>query len=209
MRDLSTQTRRPATHVLAEAVERFDRIAIACSFQKEATVILDLASEVGLERFDVFTLDTGVLFDETVAAWRAFEEHYGIRIESLRGHWPERLWETDPDACCEARKVIPLRERLDGADAWVTGVRRDQAATRANTEEISWDEKYGLWKVAPLAAWTEKDVWAHIVDNDLPYHPLHDQGYASIGCVPCTKPGTGREGRWSGTGKLECGLHAA
>jgi phosphoadenosine phosphosulfate reductase len=196
-------------NVLAEAAERFDRIAIACSFQKEATVILDLASEVGLERFDVFTLDTGVLFEETVTAWRAFEEHYGIRIEGVRGHWPEHLWETDPDACCNARKVVPLRERLSGYDAWVTGLRREQSPTRAATPEIGWDDKHGLYKVAPLAAWTEKDVWKRIMDRGLPYHPLHDQGYSSIGCVPCTQPGEGREGRWSGTGKVECGLHAA
>ena len=194
---------------LAEAAERFDRIAIACSFQKEATVILDLASEVGFEHFDVFTLDTGVLFEETVTAWRAFEEHFGIRIEGVRGHWPEHLWETDPDACCNARKVVPLRERLDGYDAWVTGLRREQSETRANTEEISWDAKHGLFKVAPLAAWTEKDVWRRISERGLPYHELHDRGYSSIGCVPCTQPGEGREGRWSGTGKVECGLHAA
>ena len=206
MRGLATTS---AHAVLADAVERFDRIAIACSFQKEASVILDLATTVAPGRFDVFTLDTGVLFAETHTTWASFERHYGVKIDGMRGERPDRLWETDPDACCEARKVRPLRERLRGADAWVTGVRRDQAATRANTEEISWDEKYGLWKVAPLASWTEKDVWRHIRANDLPYHELHDRGYASIGCVPCTKPGEGREGRWAGSGKLECGLHAA
>ena len=195
--------------VLREAAERFDRIAIACSFQKEASVVLDFATRIGRDKFDVFTLDTGVLFAETHDTWAAFERHYGIKVHGLRGERPDRLWETDPDACCEARKVIPLRERLVGADAWVTGVRRDQAPTRADTEEISWDSKYGLYKIAPLAHWTEKDVWRHIIKHDLPYHPLHDQGFASIGCVPCTKPGEGREGRWSGTGKLECGLHAA
>jgi phosphoadenosine phosphosulfate reductase len=193
---------------LAEAAERFDRIAIACSFQKEASVILDLASEVGLERFEVFTLDTGVLFDETIAAWRAFEEHYDIRIEGVRGHWPEHLWETDTDACCHARKVVPLRQRLAGADAWVTGLRREQSPTRAATEEISWDAKHNLFKVAPLAAWTEKDVWRRIAERGLPYHELHDRGYSSIGCVPCTQPGDGRSGRWTGSGKLECGIHA-
>jgi phosphoadenosine phosphosulfate reductase len=199
---------RGLTNPLAEAAERFDRIAIACSFQKEAAVVLDLASELGLERFDVFTLDTGVLFDETLAAWREFEDHFGIAIEGSRGDWPERLWETDPDACCNARKVVPLRERLAGYDAWVTGVRREQASTRAHTAEIGWDAKHGLFKVAPLAAWTEKDVWRHIADRGLPYHPLHDQGYSSIGCAPCTQPGEGRAGRWAGSGKVECGLHA-
>ncbi len=198
-----------ARSLLAEAADRFDRVAIACSFQKEASVVLDLAAEVGLERFDVFTLDTGVLFPETLAAWQAFEQHYGVRIEGVRGHWPEHLWESDPDACCHARKVVPLRERLAGYDAWVTGVRREQAATRAATEEIAWDARHGLFKVAPLAAWTEKDVWRHIFERGLPYHALHDRGYSSIGCVPCTRPGEGREGRWAGTGKVECGLHAA
>lgn len=199
---------RGLTNPLAEAVERFDRIAIACSFQKEAAVVLDLASELGIERFDVFTLDTGVLFEETLVAWRAFEEHFGITIEGARGHWPERLWETDPDACCNARKVVPLRDRLSGFDAWVTGVRREQATTRSATPEIGWDAKHGLFKVAPLAAWTEKDVWRRIADRGLPYHPLHDQGYSSIGCAPCTQPGEGRAGRWAGRGKVECGLHA-
>jgi phosphoadenosine phosphosulfate reductase len=199
----------PSQTVLADAVERFDRIAIACSFQKEATVILDLASEVGLEHFDVFTLDTGVLFEETRAAWTRFEDHYGITIAGVRGEHPDRLWETDTDACCHARKVIPLRDRLAGKDAWVTGLRRDQSPTRAETPEIGWDDKHGLHKVAPLATWTEQDVWRRIADRGLPYHELHDRGYSSIGCVPCTQPGDGREGRWAGTGKLECGLHAA
>ena len=199
----------PPTHVLADAVERFDRIAIACSFQKEATVILDLASEVGFEHFDVFTLDTGVLFDETHEAWQRFQDHYGIEIAGVRGEHPERLWETDPDACCNARKVVPLRDRLAGKDAWVTGLRREQSATRAETPEVGWDAKHGLFKIAPLATWTEKDVWRRIADRGLPYHELHDRGYSSIGCVPCTQPGQGREGRWFGTGRIECGLHAA
>ena len=199
----------PSLHVLAEAVERFDRLAIACSFQKESTVILDLASEVGLEHFDVFTLDTGVLFDETHKTWEAFQDHYGIEIAGVRGEHPDRLWETDPDACCNARKVVPLRDRLAGKDAWVTGLRRDQSPTRADTPEVGWDTKHGLYKIAPLATWSEKDVWNRIFRRNLPYHELHDRGYASIGCVPCTRPGEGRDGRWADSGKLECGLHAA
>ena len=200
---------RDTLAVLSDAVDRFDRIAIACSFQKEASVILDLTGQVARDRFDVFTLDTGVLFGETHEAWKRFEAFFGVEIAGVRGEQPHRLWETDPDACCHARKVVPLRERLAGYDAWVTGVRRDQSSTRADTDEISWDAKYGLHKIAPLAGWTEKDVWRYITERELPYHELHDRGYASIGCVPCTQPGAGRDGRWAGTGKLECGLHAA
>jgi len=196
--------------LLRDAAERFDRIAIACSFQKEASVVLDLAQRaVGgpPTRFHVFTLDTGVLFPETLETWRAFERRFGIAVEGVRGTWPDRLWETDPDACCAARKVVPLRDRLAGYDAWVTGVRRDQSAARTDTPFLSWDAKHGLHKIAPLADWTEKDVWRHIAEHGLPYHPLHDRGFASIGCVPCTHPGEGRDGRWAGTGKVECGIH--
>jgi phosphoadenosine phosphosulfate reductase len=196
-----------AQEVLADAADRFERIAVACSFQKEATVILDLVAELGADRFDVFTLDTGVLFEETREAWKHSQEHFGIEIAGVRGDWPERLWETNPDACCEARKVVPLRDRLKGYDAWVTGVRREQSDTRAGTPHVGWDAKHGLHKIAPLAAWTEREVWNHIVERGLPYHSLHDQGYASIGCAPCTLPGDGRDGRWAGTDKLECGLH--
>lgn len=198
-----------AQEVLADAADRFERIAVACSFQKEATVILDLVAELGEDRFDVFTLDTGVLFEETREAWKEFQEHFGIEIAGVRGEWPERLWETNPDACCDARKVVPLRDRLAGYDAWVTGVRREQSDTRAGTPHVGWDSKHGLYKIAPLAAWTERDVWSHIAERDLPYHSLHDQGYASIGCAPCTAPGDGRDGRWAGTDKLECGLHVS
>ena len=194
---------------LQEAAERFDRIAIACSFQKEASVIVDLAEQVAPGRFDVFTLDTGVLFDETRDAWRRFEEHFGVEVAGVRGEWPERLWETDPDACCHARKVVPLRERLRGYDAWVTGLRREQSLTRADTPFVSWDAKHGLHKLAPIADWTEREVWEHIVARGLPYHELHDRGFSSIGCEPCTKAGAGRAGRWEGTDKLECGIHVA
>ncbi len=195
--------------VLADAAARYDRIAIACSFQKEASVIVDLALQVDPAKFDVFTLDTGVLFDETRATWAAFERHFGIEVAGVRGDWPERLWETDPDACCGARKVVPLRDRLRGYDAWVTGLRREQSQSRADTPFVSFDAKHGLDKVVPLADWTEREVWAHIAARGLPYHELHDRGYASIGCAPCTKPGDLRDGRWAGTGKVECGIHSA
>jgi phosphoadenosine phosphosulfate reductase len=186
---------------------RFDDVRIACSFQKEASVVLDLLLPV-VPHARVFTLDTGVLFPETHDTWRAFEAHFGIEIESSRGEWVEGMWTTDPDRCCDLRKVRPLRDTLKGADVWVSGVRREQSPTRAGTEELEWDPKHGLWKANPLAAWTEEQVWAHIFDRGLPYHPLHDQGYGSIGCTHCTAPGSGREGRWAGLQKTECGLHA-
>jgi 3'-phosphoadenosine 5'-phosphosulfate sulfotransferase (PAPS reductase)/FAD synthetase len=132
--------------VLEQAAERHDRIAIAVSFQKESSVIVDLAQQVMRThptRFDLFTLDTGVLFDETRDAWRRFEDHFGVEVAGVRGEWPERLWETDPDACCAARKTVPLRERLAGYDAWVTGLRREQSASRAETPFVAWDGRPG------------------------------------------------------------------
>jgi phosphoadenosine phosphosulfate reductase len=105
------------------------------------------------------------------------------------------------------RKVEPLDKALSECDAWITGLRRDQSELRASTPKVGWDLRHGLWKYAPLAGWTERDVWRYIAEHDLPYNPLHDEGYSSIGCTPCTVAGEGREGRWAGTGKLECGLH--
>ena len=180
----------------------FEDVRIACSFQKEEAVLLDLVlPQVPHAR--VFTIDTGVLFPETLAAWREFEEHFGIEVDvyDASGAW------TGPQNCCSASKVAALEQAIAGADVWVTGLRREQATTRSNAQELEWDEAHGLWKANPLAAWTEKEVWAHIQERGLPYNPLHDQGYASIGCAPCTQPGSGREGRWAGLDKTECGLH--
>jgi phosphoadenosine phosphosulfate reductase len=180
---------------------------VACSFQKEASVILDIV--LGIEpTARVFTLDTGVLFPETYETWRRIEERYDITIDVYRGEWIDGLWQRDPDACCGMRKVEPLERALSEVDAWVTGLRRDQSPSRAGTPKLAEDASHpGKLKCAPLADWTEQDVWRYIVDNDVPYHPLHDRGYASIGCVHCTLPGGGREGRWAGTDKIECGLH--
>jgi phosphoadenosine phosphosulfate reductase len=116
-------------------------------------------------------------------------------------------WTGNGHCCANGAKRAALDEALAGAEAWITGLRREQAATRADVEPFQRDEGRGLWKVNPLADWTDKDVWAHIAENKLPYHPLHDRGYASIGCAPCTQPGEGREGRWAGDDKTECGLH--
>jgi phosphoadenosine phosphosulfate reductase len=192
-----------ARELLSWALEAFHpKLALACSFQKEETVLLDMLFELDPDA-RVFALDTGVLFEETYEVWRAVEERYGTVIESWRGEW------VDPAHCCHLRKVEPLGRALAPLDAWITGLRREQSPTRANARKLEWDDGHGLWKLNPLADWTEKDVWARIAERDLPYHPLHDQGYASIGCAVCTQPGDGREGRWAGTGKLECGLHVA
>ena len=102
---------------------------------------------------------------------------------------------------------MALRQALSGVDAWITGLRREHSPERAGTPKLHWDELHGLWKVNPLADWTERDVWRYVAENDVPYNPLHDRGYDSIGCVPCTQPGRGRDGRWAGTDQIECGLH--
>jgi len=201
--------------LLGWAVERFHpRLALACSFQKEEAVLLDLVMAID-PTVKVFALDTDVLFEETYDAWRAVERHYGIEIEPYRGPTLERqaaehgdrLWERAPDQCCALRKVEPLGRALEGLDAWITGVRREQSPTRANTRMVEWDARHGLWKLNPLAGWTERDLWRRIAERDLPYNALHDRGYASIGCTHCTLPGAGRAGRWAGEAMTECGLH--
>ncbi len=197
-----------AQDVLRYAVARHHpRLAVACSFQKEASVIMDMLLRIEPEaRF--FTLDTGVLFEETYATWREAEEHYGIRVEHVDATSPDgREW-TGPPHCCSERKVAALRQALDGMEAWVTGLRREHSTERADTAKLHWDERYGLWKVNPLADWSERDVWSYIMENGVPYNDLHDRGYDSIGCVPCTQPGSGRDGRWAGTDQTECGIHA-
>ena len=188
------------------AEEHAPKIALACSFQKEEAVLLDLLAQVRPD-VRVFSLDTGVLFPETYAVWREVEERYGITIEPFRGEWVDGLWLTEPDRCCALRKVEPLARALAGLDCWITGLRREQSPTRAEAPVKEWDAKHGLWKLNPLVDWTEKDVWAYVMERGLPYNALHDQGYSSIGCTHCTLPGSGREGRWATTGKTECGLH--
>jgi phosphoadenosine phosphosulfate reductase len=192
-----------ATDVLARAVERhYPSLVLLCSFQKEESVLVDELVRLAPDA-RIVTIDTGVLFPETLATWRAFEERFGVKLEvcDATGAW------TGPENCCGVAKVVALERALEGADAWITGIRREQSPTRANAQPVEWDEKRSMWKYNPLVEWTERDLWARIHERDLPYHPLHDRGYASIGCAPCTQPGSGREGRWAGTEKTECGLH--
>ena len=194
--------------VVQEAVERcHPRLVLACSFQKEESVLIDMLMSVAPDA-RVFTIDTGVLFPETYAVWKQVEERYGLKVEVYDAANPENPW-TGGDHCCSAHKVAALEQALSDVDGWITGIRREQAPTRAAAEHIERDEKRGIWKFNPLVEWTDKDVWNYVSKHDLPYHPLHDQGFDSIGCAPCTLPGAGREGRWAGTDKVECGLHVA
>lgn len=181
-----------------------ERLVFLCSFQKEESVILDELLQVA-PHVRVVTIDTGVLFAETLATWRAFEARFGVSIE-VQQAFGSPPW-TGPQHCCGAEKVAALERALAGADAWVTGLRREQGPTRAGTQLVEVDAKRGIAKYNPLARWAERDLWARIAERDLPYHPLHDEDYASIGCAPCTDRGGGREGRWAGTEKSECGLH--
>jgi len=194
-----------AEEVIAYAVERFHpRLTMACSFQKEESVLVHMLMGICPEA-RVFTIDTGVLFGETLATWKRFEDELGVNVEVIDAHSPGEPWTLE--RCCGQAKVDALARALEGVDAWITGIRREQAATRADAAKLERDETRGLWKVNPLADWSEKDVWRYIYEYDLPYNELHDQGYASIGCAPCTRPGNGREGRWAGTDKTECGIH--
>jgi phosphoadenosine phosphosulfate reductase len=207
-------------YALQWGLSRFNRsLAIASSFGAEDVVLIDVASRLGAP-FRVFTLDTDFLFPETYALIETIEKRYGIRVERTHAALtPEQqaaqygaaLWASNPDQCCNIRKVEPLRKYLAGLQAWVTGVRRDQAPTRAHTKKLEWDAKFGLVKLNPLADWNSAQVWNYIRDNHVPYNLLHDQNYPSIGCTHCTRPVAPgedpRAGRWSGLNKIECGLH--
>lgn len=197
-------------------------VAMSTAFGPSGVVLVDMAQRV-VPQLPVFTIDTGYLFSETLALKKRIETRYDIRIESLhpRLSVPEQdracgpdLYNRDPDRCCAMRKVEPLQRKLAGLDGWIAGLRRDQSDSRAGVRVV---EGYRvssgrtIAKVNPLAAWTRKQVWDYIVDNDLPYNSLMDQGYSSIGCWPCTQPAAPganeRAGRWAGTGKTECGMH--
>ena len=204
-----------AEEILRTLLDAFPgRVSLACSFQKEESVLLDML--FALEpKARVFALDTHVLFPETYAVWREVEKRYSTRVEVFEGPSLGRqaavhgdaLWERNPSLCCAVRKVEPLGRALLGLDAWITGLRRDQSPTRADAPKVGWDEQHELWKASPLADWDDARTRAYIAERGLPFNELHDRGYASIGCTHCTQPGAGREGRWIGLDKTECGLH--
>ena len=198
-----------APAIIGALLEAFPgRVSLACSFQKEESVLLDMLYTIAPDA-RVFALDTHVLFPETYELWREVERRYDTKVEVFEGAQVEdRLWETDPELYLAIAKLEPLNRALLDLDAWITGIRRDQASTRADAPKLAWDAQHELWKANPLADWDDQRCWDYVNERGLPYNELHDRGYASIGCTHCTKPGAGREGRWVGNEKTECGLHA-
>jgi phosphoadenosine phosphosulfate reductase len=206
--------------VLQWAAETFgDRLAIVTSFGPTGIVQLHMMSEIAPDT-PVLTLDTGLLFPETYALIDEIEDRLNLNlirvkprqsVEQQAAAHGDALWERDPDKCCNLRKTVPLGEALDGYAAWIAGLRRDQSSQRALVPIISREPRYGRIKLNPLAGWSEDMVWMYIQAHDLPYHPLHDQGFPSIGCMTCThavhRDGYTREGRWGSFGKSECGIH--
>jgi phosphoadenosine phosphosulfate reductase len=206
--------------VLRWALAEFGtEVALATGFGAEGCVLLSILSGID-PRARIFYLDTDLLFPETYALRDSLEARYGVHFErratqlSLNeqaANYGERLWERRSDECCRLRKVEPLRQMLSGLRAWITGIRRDQSPTRAAAGIVERDAQFGLIKINPLASWSAQDLKDFIVEHDVPSNPLHDQGYGSIGCIPCTTAvqigEDARAGRWRGTSKTECGIH--
>jgi phosphoadenosine phosphosulfate reductase len=217
--------RQAPEDILDWAWKRFDRrAAIGTSFQGSGLVMMHLAKAAGLN-FPVFTLDTGLLFPETMELHKRLEDFFGWKIEAVvpdltveqqaEALGPE-LWTRDPDLCCTTRKVLPLQSKLRDLDCWITGLRRSQSHSRAAVgliELYTLDAQGGsdIVKLNPMAKWTREAIWRHIRQHKIPYNPLQDLGYASIGCMTCTrKTARGedeRAGRWIGFKKVECGIH--
>jgi phosphoadenosine phosphosulfate reductase len=212
-----------AEATLVEAARAFgEGLVLACSLGPEDLVLVDMLARVSPAP-RAFFLDTGYHFPETLdLKERVVARYPNLQLEIVtplltvpeqNAQYGERLHDREPDRCCAIRKVEPLNRALRPYRAWITGMRREQAPTRSDIGVVQWDSRRGMIKFNPLAAWTHKQVWAYIVERGLPYNPLHDQGYPSIGCAPfsCTAPvapgADPRSGRWSGKGKTECGLH--
>ncbi len=220
----AASSRLDAAHpreILAWAIERYHpKLMMATAFGPEGCVLLHLLAEIqpGVR---VINLDTGYQFDETLQLRDRIATRYGIEVELIRPDTTVAeyeamhagpLYATHPDQCCRDRKMIPLRRAIVGYDGWISAIRADQSNDRGRAEIVQWDAKFGLVKINPLLRWTKRDVWAFIVTNDVPYNRLHDQGYPSIGCWPCTRAVAAgedeRAGRWAGQAKTECGLHS-
>ena len=211
----------PPTEIVAAALDLFgDRITLASSFGLEDVALIHMATNVATGPVDVFCLDTELLFPETYALMHRFRDSYPIRLrrvvpeltlaEQAERHG-EELWARDPDHCCKMRKVLPLERALQGYDAWVTGLRRAHGPTRRGARAVELDARRGICKVNPLVRWSDEELWSYVRGEGVPYNPLHEQGYPSIGCIHCTRPVAPgedpRRGRWAGFAKTECGLH--
>lgn len=210
----------PPEAVLRWAAQEYGPdVALATGFGAEGCVLIDMLARSN-SQMRIFCLDTDLLFPETYALKKRLEARYDIKIEARHpalslseqaATYGERLWERQPNECCRLRKVEPLRAMLAGLRAWVTAIRRDQSPARIGAGIVERDQKFELVKINPLAAWSKGDVWKYILQHDVPYNTLHDHGYPSIGCAPCTTPvqigEDSRSGRWRGTTKTECGLH--
>jgi phosphoadenosine phosphosulfate reductase len=214
---LESQTPEDVLHSALTAY--FPNIVLASSFGAEDVVLIDMIQRMN-PGTPILYLDTDFLFQDTYATRDALIKKYGIapiQVKSLltpeqqAEKFGDKLWERLPDECCRQRKVEPLAHALKPYRAWITGIRREQSAARAKAKIVEWDATFGLVKFNPLARWTNDEVWAYIKQYDVPYNPLHDQGYPSLGCTYCTRavlPGEDpRGGRWSGFAKTECGLH--
>ena len=213
-------TKKSPEQLLEWAVDKFQgEVVLACSFGAEDVVLVDMLSKV-TKKPRIFYLDTDKHFKETYETRDKLADKYGIEfirvrprltLEEQAKKYGDRLWERDPNQCCYIRKVEPLKETLEGEKAWITGIRREQSHTRAYTQLVEWDDKFELVKINPIAFWTTAQVWGYIKEHKVPYNPLHDQNYPSIGCNVCTKPvkpgEDARSGRWAGLMKTECGLH--
>lgn len=209
-----------AYEILRWGVERFfPRLTMATAFGAEGNCIIHMLAEIE-PRVRIFNLETGYQFQETLDLRERIKERYGIEVEYVRpdltvAEYEEEhggpLYNSFSDQCCHDRKMVPLRRAVIGYDAWISAIRKDQTKDRARASMVQWDAKFNLVKLNPLLDWTKKDVWNFIAKNDVPYNPLHDQGYPSIGCWPCTRAvadgADDRSGRWFGTMKKECGLH--
>lgn len=208
--------------ILRWAVDEFGAgLTMACSFGMQSVVMIDMLHRMDLlGRVEVFYLDTGVLFDETHETREKVEAKYGFRavrvapeltLDAQAARHGDSLWDTDPNACCQIRKVEPLRRHLFGKKAWITGMRRSHHAGRSSLPVAQWDAANGLAKVNPVATWDDKTLWRYIHQHGVPHNSLYEQGYGSIGCMPCTRPVRAgedpRAGRWAGRAKNECGIH--
>ncbi len=208
--------------ILRWAAERFaPRFTMATAFGPEGMVLIHMLAEVA-PRTAIFNLDTGYQFQETLELREEVKRRYGIAVELKRAATSVEEYErqnggpvyrSNPDQCCFDRKVKVLEEAVVGMQAWASAIRRDQSPDRAKAPIVGWDKKFSLVKVSPLANWTKQKVWGFITQHNIPYNPLHDQGYTSIGCWPCTRSvllgEDERAGRWSGSAKTECGLHSS